>query len=90
MNNKENWVEQVLQSLDGIQRAQPADHVFSNIEMQLPIRQTFHTIPIRQLSWIAVAACVLITLNIYVFTLNSASTSESTQSELITDYSLYK
>jgi len=95
MNKKGKWAEEVLQSLDGIQRAEPADDLFDKIMAKLPEKKQAVIIPIKRIRWIVAAACLVIGLNIYVFSIGMRSSqkenmSESQSIELITDFSLYK
>lgn len=96
MDKKEQWANEVLQSLDNIERAEPSADLFAKISAQLPAKEkTAKVIPLRNLRWVAAAACFIISANIYVFGsgLNSAKQKAETASTqeygLISDYSLY-
>jgi len=95
MNNKEKWADEVLQSLDGLQRAEPADDLFDKIIAKIPEKKQAVIIPIKRLRWLAAAACLVIGLNIYVFSIGmrcsqQEDTSETQSIELMTDFSLYE
>jgi len=95
MNKKGKWVDEVLQSLDGIQRAEPANDLFDKIMAKLPEKKQAVIIPIKRLRWLVAAACLIIGLNIYVLSIGMQSsqkenTSESQSIELLTDFSLYE
>jgi len=95
MNKKGKWVDEVLQSLDGIQRAEPANDLFDKIMAKLPEKKQSVIIPIKRLRWLVAAACLVIGLNIYVLSIGIRSsqkenTSESQSIELLTDFSLYE
>jgi len=95
MNNKEKWADEVLHSMDGLRRAEPADDLFDKILDKIAEKKQAVIIPIKRLRWLAAAACLVIGLNIYVFSIGMKSsqkenTSESQSIELLTDFSLYK
>jgi len=95
MNKKEKWADEVLQSMDGMKRAEPADDLFDKIMAKIPEKEQAVIIPIKRLRWLVAAACLVIGLNIYVFSIGIQSsqkgdTSESQSIELLTDFSLYK
>lgn len=94
MDKKEQWANEVLQSLEGIQRAKPNANLFAEITAKLP-KKTVKIIPLKRLRWAAVAACVIIAANIYVFSsgINQTQQNITTNAEeygLVTDYALYK
>lgn len=105
MNHKEQWANQVLNSLDGIQRAKPDDALLSQIMDKLPATELTVTVSRWQLCWTAVAACLLIVINFYVFTadnnirqanvapettsMRTEQTELTTNTSLFSDYSLY-
>jgi len=95
MNKKEKWAEEVLHSLDGLKRAEPADDLFDKITTKIQEKKQAVIIPVKRLRWLAAAACLVIGLNIYVFSIGMQSsqkgnTSESQSIELLTDFSLYE
>jgi len=95
MNNKEKWADEVLHSMDGLRRAKPADDLFDKILDKIAEKKQAVIIPIKRLRWLAAAACIVIGLNIYVFSIGMRSsqkenTSESQNIELLTDFSLYE
>lgn len=95
MNKKEKWAEEILQSLEGIERATPSDDLFAKINQQLVKQDRSNVIPFHQLKWFAAAACLLISINIVAFSTkgNEVETNEQStlyENQLITDYSLYE
>ena len=95
MNNKEKWADEVLHSMDGLRRAEPADDLFDKILDKIAEKKQAVIIPLKRLRWLAAAACLIIGLNIYVFSIGMRSsqkenTSESQNIELLTDFSLYE
>ncbi|MBU2997089.1 hypothetical protein KO500_11630 [Cellulophaga baltica] len=91
MDNKEQWAGDVLNSLSGIEKATPNIDLFAKITAQLPQEKMVNIIPLQRLSWVAVAASIIIAANIYVFSnkIKSTETIASVKTELIKDYSLY-
>lgn len=94
MDKKSQWADEVLNSLDGIKSAKPNNDLFAKIQAQLPIKREVKVIPLQRLRWIAVASCLIIAVNIYVFTGElKANTTEvaqtTTNNELLTNYSFY-
>lgn len=94
MDKKSQWAEDVLNSLDGIKSAKPNNDLFAKIQAQLPIIKEVKVIPLKRLRWLAVASCVVIALNIYVFTgelkVNTTEVAQTTNNnELLTNYSFY-
>ena len=90
MNNQDKWTNEVLNSLEGIQKAVPNDSLLDRVMAQLPKN---NQMPQRQLRWIAVAAGLLIGLNIYMFSFDEQTSSNASASEyvsLVEDYSLYQ
>jgi hypothetical protein len=95
MNKKEKWAEEVLQSLTGINKAVPNPDLFAKITLRLQADKQTNIIPLHQLRWVSVAACVVVALNIYAITMRAKSvneqvTKESAQYILINEYTLYK
>ncbi len=63
INNKEQWIDQVLASTQGMQRATPPDGLYENVMQQLnnPAKPT--VMPVPAIKW-AAAAAVLLVLNV--------------------------
>ncbi len=93
MNKKEQWANEVLDSLNGIKKASPDSDLFNKIVAQLPTENSTKIIPLSYLSWVAVAACLIICVNIYVFnaTLNTTKQEQElvTTTTVLSDYSIY-
>lgn len=94
MNKNEQWANEVLHSLDGMQKATPKVDLFDKIMTQLPQEKKAKIIPLRKLRWAAVAASIIIGVNVYVFSsgMNQAgqnTATTATEYQLVTDYSLY-
>lgn len=90
MNQKEEWANEVLQSLDGIKRAEPQGDLFAKITAQISEEKIVKIIPLKRLVWVAAAACIIIAVNVYSFTPELTSVeNQLVKTELLTDYSLY-
>ena len=61
--DKEKWIKDVFDSLQGSQRARPADDLFARIERE--INADAKIIPIYQWRAAAAAAAVILCLNIF-------------------------
>lgn len=93
MKEKEEWADDVLRSLDGLQRAEPNVELFARITNKVT-QKTIRIIPLKPLAWVAAAACFIITINLYTF-YNTTQISDNTnlnksEYSLVMDYSLYK
>lgn len=75
MKQKEQWTNDILDSLGGIQRAEPDEVLLSRIMAALPDNPLIARIPRWQLRWAAVAACVLVVANIYVLNVGRGLTT---------------
>ena len=87
MDKKQQWANETLKSLDGLKRAQPSDVLFDQILKKLPTNETAF-IPLKQLAWVAAAACLLIMVNVISLKPESAE-SQQKSSELLSNYNLY-
>jgi len=91
-NKKEQWANEVLNSLAHLQKAEPDADLFDKIAAQLPQIKCTKTIPLKRLLWIATAACIAIAVNIYVLSakIKSDQNNLSANVSLINDYSIYE
>jgi hypothetical protein len=94
-NKKEQWADEVLHSLNKIERVEPSDNLFTKITERLSEKKQTKIIPIRHLQWLAVAACLLLGLNIFMFASNIVLTNKQVTNnkadyQLINAYSLYE
>lgn len=94
MNKKEQWASEIMQSLDGMQRAEPKTDLFAKITAQLPVKKQAKIVPLKHLRWIAAVACAIIAVNIYVFDASIKSKKQTTYSQsmktnLVTNYYIY-
>lgn len=94
MDKKEQWVNEVLQSLDGIEKAEPKADLFAKITDKISKGEVTKIIPLQQLRWVAAAACIIIGVNIYVFTSGITTTKNTNINttetyQILSNYSLY-
>jgi len=90
MNKKDQWTNEVLNSLDGIQKAVPDDALLSRVMSQISENSLM---PKWKIGVAAVAAAMLIALNIYALNINDQQTQNQTSSEYISlsnDLSIYQ
>ena len=86
----ENWKNEILNSLEGLERANPPSDSLQKIQQKIQEQNEAF-----QRQWMAVAAAVVITACIIIFFVLSYNSSdeltESTEpyTELVSDYSLY-
>lgn len=73
MKEKEQWAEHVLNSLSGIERAQPGDDMLERILLDLP-KETQSLVLMKHVRWAIVAASVVIGFNVYVLTSSTFKT----------------
>ncbi|KAA3641624.1 MAG: hypothetical protein DWQ02_00205 [Bacteroidetes bacterium] len=97
-SEKEKWVNSVMGSLAGLQRAKPGPDLFAKIEREI-VGQEGKIISMSQLRVAAAAAILLLAIN--VFLLNRYAKSETTSTsewvsevdsdeQLISNYNLYE
>jgi hypothetical protein len=95
---KDAWIDDVLNSLQGSQRAQARDDLFEQIEAKLS-RPKAKIIPMKQLRMVAAASVILLLLNgfaIRQYTLgNTANDTEASveiasDQLLISNYNFYE
>lgn len=90
MRKKQQWTNDVLSSLDSIQRAEPDAELLTQIMAKLPENPLLTVIPAWQLRWGGVAACLLLALNLYALGVDSNQPTATNEMALISDYSLYQ
>lgn len=97
-SEKEKWVNSVMGSLEGMQRAKPASDLFAKIEREIASPEG-KIISMNQLRVAAAAAILLLAMNIFL--LNQYAKSETVSSiewvsevdsneQLISNYNLYE
>lgn len=91
-NKKEQWADEVLNSLEHLQKAEPGADLFAKITAQLPRTKVAKIIPLNRLIWIATAACIVIAVNIFVLNakIKSDQNNLATTTCLLSDYSIYE
>ena len=97
-DDKEKWMEEVLDSLKGSERAKPSPGLYAKIESQLDATQV-RIISMRQLNFAVAAAVLVLVLNVFALRqfaqTNAFDTSYSTVTEtssqtLISNYKIYE
>lgn len=83
--DKENWMEDVLGSLEGSKRAQPNPGLFARIESQIETPEAI-VIPVTQWRLAAAAAILLLMLNVFAMR-QYAQRYEVNTDELVVDVS---
>ena len=97
-NEKDTWIDEVMESMEGSERARPGEDLFSRIERQL---DEGSTLDFRKGQWrmLAAAAILLLILNVFVvlqFSQDTRSRSQEVTAEngvshsLVSDYNLYE
>lgn len=97
MENREpnkKWIDEVISSIDGMERASPSDELFSKINSIIKNENQI-IIPIRNILAIAVSIAILITINIVSITSdldrNSQQNSDqSNQNQILNDFKFYE
>lgn len=72
---KENFIEQILNSANGIKRVEPSDDLFIKINNRIQEKQV---IPMRMVSLVAASIALLITLNIILVSVKTSKTENVT------------
>ena len=87
--NEENWINNAIQSMDGISKASPSEDLYYKIEQSI-----FQKIPKKRIRFAIAAAFLLLCINVFsLFSLENNSTEQSYNLEssiLINDYNLYE
>ena len=94
MEEKEIWTKKVLQSLEGMNRAEPRGDLFDDISLKIQEITPVKIIKIKELKWIAAAAVLLVFINTYSIFNQFSKADETWQNEtselsIITKFSLY-
>lgn len=72
----ENWINEILQSTDGMQHAVPSDALFSKIQNKIQEEKTIAT----QWVWLAAASiAILVTINIKLVFFKSHKEKSATE-----------
>lgn len=95
--DKNKWINEVFNSLEGSSRATPDPGLFDKIEAGLATPEA-RVVPLRQWKWAAMAASILLFLNIWTvrqylgqdnFDGNGVSMELEADQQLISNYSIY-
>ena len=97
-NDKEKWVDEVMGSLKGSERAKPAPDLFNRLESQL-VKPNAHIVPAFRSRLAVAAAVVLLALNGFALSRYFANTNNMTSEamvdrtdnqQLISNYKIYE
>lgn len=72
---KENFIEQILNSANGITPVHPSEDLFAKIKNRIQERQV---IPMRMVGLVAASIALLITLNIILLSVKTSKIENST------------
>lgn len=96
--DKEKWIDDVFDSMQGRKRAKPRPGLFAQIEGQIDALET-KVIPMRQWNYAVAAAILILVLNVFAlrqYTKNNESTvsemvvSDDSSQSLISNYKIYE
>jgi hypothetical protein len=85
---KEEWMNDIIRSLEGSSRARPDDALFNKIKQQINTVEG-RIIPLTRLRAVAAAAVVLLLINVAMLS-QYTQTVAGTQADLAADDSPYK
>ncbi len=93
MNNIEEFADEILQSASKMERAKAPDFLLNHILEE--IAQENEIVPVYKLKWIAIAASLLIGVNIISIASESKdsatkNSSENSSENILSNYDLYK
>lgn len=94
-NEKEQWINDVFESVKGSERAKPNTDLFTKIESQIDSEEA-KIIPMRQWRMAVAAAVVILIMNVFAiqnFTQNNRMNADEIENEtnqpLISNFNLY-
>ncbi len=88
---KENWINEVMGSLDGLQRAEPNPFLFAKIRNRLVTRPVTTYVPTRTV-WLTAASFVLLTVvnwQVYSRLTESSQADTSALNTVVSEMNLY-
>ncbi|MFA7326154.1 MAG: hypothetical protein WC121_05780 [Candidatus Kapaibacterium sp.] len=91
MNEKNKWIDDIIDSAGSIKREVPRSVVFDNILSELE-SEKIQKMPVSKIGYSIVATFVIVSLNVYsVFNYsNDKTTKSNTEVELISNYNIYE
>lgn len=96
-NEKDKWIEEVFESVEGIHRAEPSANLFAKIEQQ--VFKEGKTISMQKAKLLAVASILLVFVNIFALSKQIKQNSlnievitnpTSSNQDFISNYNLYE
>lgn len=91
MKRNEQWSNEVIESIQGMKRATPSGDLFNKINSKIQKYEQLKLIPLNKLAFAAVAACIMITINIFAYTDNAKIGKNNivANEQIFTDFMLY-
>jgi hypothetical protein len=87
-NNKEKWVKEVLNSIEGCTKAAPSERLYAALEKRITIPVTKgRVISFKVVS--AAAACIILLISVNMYVLQKQSTSRNTETNKLQDIVRY-
>jgi|GEM_PF-2962786 len=86
---KDSWIDKVMESTAGMQKAVPADGLFHKIEQKLSDTVVYaRTVPLRTVSMAAASIILLVVANVYILgnTANDTNVIEKSPVESVVEY----
>ena len=83
---KETWKNQIMESLRGMQRAEPNPYLFTRIESRL---QYTKLVTPTQLRWAGIALAIILVLNITAIVQTKSTSEASTVEYSLSNFSTY-
>lgn len=89
--DKNRWVDEVMKSTDGMQRAMPTEHLFAKIEARVNKSITYvKTVPMRTVLAAAASLALLVSVNVYILDkINTTPPTNDTKDEMETVIEYY-
>ena len=91
MNEKNKWIDDIIESANSLNRAEPRSVVFDNILGEIESEKV-QKIPLTKIKYSIAAAIIIVSINIYsvIGLSNYESNQSSTNNELISNYNIYE
>lgn len=66
MQKSDKWIDEILNSTEGMQRAVPDDALYNNILNRLPVKKVSRLVSLRTVSSVAAGLALLLAANIFL------------------------
>lgn len=87
--SKDIWVDKVIDSTSGMQKAVPSDGLFHKIEQRVSVTASYvRTVPLRTVSLAAASIILLVVANIFMLgnTAQQGKITEKSKVDIVVDY----